>query len=95
MLPVILPQEQVEELIHKAESTPGYTLTIDLPSQTVTDDSGFSAHFDVDPFRKHCLLNGLDDIGLTLQNEGDISDYEARRPAWRRGTRQEQFAASA
>ncbi len=84
MLPVILPQEQVDELLQKAK-TPGYKLTIDLESQTVKDDSGFNAHFDVDPFRKHCLLNGLDDIGLTLQHETDITAFEKQRPAWRSG----------
>jgi 3-isopropylmalate/(R)-2-methylmalate dehydratase small subunit len=84
MLPVILTQEQVDTLLEKAKA-PGYKLTIDLPSQTVSDDSGFKASFEVDPFRKHCLLNGLDDIGLTLQHEPDITAFEGKRPAWRSG----------
>jgi 3-isopropylmalate/(R)-2-methylmalate dehydratase small subunit len=87
MLPVILSQEQVDELLSRAATTPGYRLTVDLPSQTVRDELGFEARFEVDPFRKHCLLNGLDDIGLTLQHEGDITGYESHRPAWKRGTK--------
>jgi len=85
MIPVVLPEETVNMLLRRAEATPGYTMTVDLPSQTVSDTQGFSAHFDVDPFRKHCLLNGLDDIGLTLQNEEQITTYESTRPAWKRG----------
>lgn len=84
MLPVVLPEEQVAALIRKAQTTPGYQLTVDLESQTVTDGDGFTAHFEVDPFRKYCLLNGLDDIGLTLQQADAIAAYEARRPSYRR-----------
>jgi len=82
MLPLVLPEETVNMLLKRAYATPGYKMTVDLASQTVSDEQGFTAHFEVDPFRKHCLLNGLDDIGLTLQNEQAITDYEARRPAW-------------
>ncbi len=82
MLPIVLPEEQVNELIAKAKSRPGYKLSVDLESCTVTDDEGFKAEFDVDPFRRNCLLNGLDDIGLTLQNEDKITAFEKRRPAW-------------
>ena len=79
------PKRQVNTLLERAK-TPGYRITVDLETQTVSDDQGFSAHFDVDPFRRHLLLNGLDDIGLTLQHEADITAYEAKRPAWKRGT---------
>ena len=85
MLPLVLPEEQVQTLMARAQQAPGYQLTVDLEAQTVSDGQGFSAHFDVDPFRRDCLLNGLDDIGLTLKNESDITAYEARRPAWKQG----------
>ncbi len=94
MLPVILPQEQVDALLSKAKSNLGYKLNVDLVSQTVTDGEGFWAHFDVDPFRKHCLLNGLDDIGLTLTNEPDITTYESSRPVWKRGVKQHEHVAA-
>jgi 3-isopropylmalate/(R)-2-methylmalate dehydratase small subunit len=78
MLPVILPEEQVQTLMERARTIAGYQVTIDLPHQTVTDAHGFTARFEVDPFRKYCLVNGLDDIGLTLQHEAAIAAYEAR-----------------
>ncbi len=84
MLPITLPEETINGLLERAK-TPGYTMTVDLENQTVTDTQGFLAAFDVDPFRRHCLLNGLDDIGLTLQHEPDITAYEVSRPAWKRG----------
>jgi 3-isopropylmalate/(R)-2-methylmalate dehydratase small subunit len=84
MLPVILPEAQVANLLRNAQARPGYRLTVDLPSQTITDGEGFTASFEVDPFRKHCLLNGLDDIGLTLQQADAITAYEERQPAYRR-----------
>jgi 3-isopropylmalate/(R)-2-methylmalate dehydratase small subunit len=87
ILPVKLSENEVNTLLKSAQ-TPGYMLTVDLEKQTVTDNQGFSASFDVDPFRRHCLLNGLDDIGLTLQHTGDIAAYEAKRPAWKRGAGQ-------
>jgi len=71
-----LSEEQVAELIEKAQTTPGYTLTVSLESQTVTDGHGFSATFDVDPFRKFCLLEGLDDIGLTLRHAAELDAFE-------------------
>ncbi len=82
ILPVTLPEATVDMLLARAREHPNYTLAIDLESRTVADDQGFTAEFTVDPFRRHCLLNGLDDIGLTLQHEPDISAYEARRPSW-------------
>ena len=84
MLPLTLPEDTVAMLLERAK-TPGYKMTVDLETQTVSDNQGFSSPFEVDAFRRHCLLNGLDDIGLTLQHAGDIADYEAKRPAWKRG----------
>lgn len=85
MLPIVLPEDVVTKLLATANQTEGYRLTVDLESQTVSDDQGWSAHFDVDPFRRHCLLNGLDDIGLTLKYEQSITSYESRRPEWKSG----------
>lgn len=76
LLPIVLPEEQVEELFQRAAKHEGYEVTIDLPSQKVTDALGLECAFDVQPFRKHCLLNGLDDIALTLQHEDKITAYE-------------------
>ncbi len=78
MLPIVLPEADVDELFRRA-ATREYHLTIDLESQTITDSSGLKLSFDVDPFRKHCLLHGLDDIGLTLAHVDKITAYEARR----------------
>jgi len=83
LLPVVLPEATVKELIHKAQQTPGYELTVDLPAQKISDADGFSASFEIDPFRKHRLLNGLDDIGSTLQHTADIDAFEAQRPRWK------------
>jgi 3-isopropylmalate/(R)-2-methylmalate dehydratase small subunit len=85
MLPVVLPEETVDELLARAKERPGYRLTVDLENQTVGDEEGVVARFDVDPFRRHLLLNGLDDIGLTLQHEPDISRHEATMPSRFRG----------
>lgn len=79
MLPIKLTEEQVEELFQRAAKHDNYQLTADLESCTLNDEHGFSASFEVEPFRRHCLLNGLDDIGLTLQHEEKISAYEAAR----------------
>ena len=79
MLPIILPDEIVNKLLDLAKRIPGYRITVNLENQTITDGEGFSAEFDVDPFRRHCLLNGLDDIGLTLQNETKIAEFERKR----------------
>jgi 3-isopropylmalate/(R)-2-methylmalate dehydratase small subunit len=73
-----LTEEQVAELLTKAQTIPGYKLTVSLEGQTVTDDTGFKASFDIDPFRKFCLLEGLDDIGLTLRHEAALDTFEAR-----------------
>ena len=79
MLPVQLLEEEVEELFQRASSNPEYELTVDLERQWVTDDLGLRLSFEVDPFRRECLLKGVDDIGLTLQHEDKIREHEARR----------------
>ena len=79
MLPVILQAEEVVQLFKEVEANPGYQVTVDLAAQTVTTSSGKSFHFEIDAFRKHCLLNGLDEIDLTLQHEVEITAYEQRR----------------
>ena len=79
LLPVVLPAATVDRLFDEVARTPGYRLTVDLPAQSVTTPAGEAFAFDVDPFRKHCLQNGLDDIGLTLQYKDEIERYEARR----------------
>ncbi|MBA3482802.1 MAG: 3-isopropylmalate dehydratase small subunit [Pirellulales bacterium] len=76
MLPIRLSEEQVEELFQREAKHRPYELTADLQTQTLTDSHGFTAKFDVEPFRRHCLLNGLDDIGLTLEHEAKITAYE-------------------
>ena len=78
MLPVILAEEIVEQLFKECAATEGYKLTIDLAAQEVRTPTGQVFQFEVDPFRKHCLLNGFDDIGLTLQAAEDIRIYEEK-----------------
>jgi 3-isopropylmalate/(R)-2-methylmalate dehydratase small subunit len=73
-----LTEEEVATLLERSAKNPKHKITINLEAQTVTDDEGFSAHFDIDPFRKHCLLNGLDDIGLTLLHADELTRYEAK-----------------
>ena len=85
VLPVTLPEETVQGLMARVEATPGYQLTVDLEAQTISDGQGFSVGFQVDAFRRHCLMNGLDDIGLSLQHTEKITSYETQRPAWLRG----------
>ena len=77
-LPVKLDEAIVKSIVEKAKTLDDYRVTIDLTAQTVTDDHGLNAHFEIDEFRRFCLLNGLDDIGLTLKNEQSITDYEQR-----------------
>jgi 3-isopropylmalate/(R)-2-methylmalate dehydratase small subunit len=79
VLAVVLDAQAVERLFKEVAATPGYSLTVDLLAQTVTTPDGKTFTFEVDEFRKHCLLNGLDDIGLTLQYADDIKAYEKRR----------------
>jgi 3-isopropylmalate/(R)-2-methylmalate dehydratase small subunit len=78
LLTVVLREDQVNELLRRAQNTRGYHITIDLEKCRVNDSQGFTADFKVDDFVRQCLLEGLDDIGLTLQHESDISAYEAR-----------------
>ncbi|HHM04182.1 MAG TPA: 3-isopropylmalate dehydratase small subunit [Gammaproteobacteria bacterium] len=79
LLPVVLPAAVVEQLFQEITATPGYRLTVDLAAQTVTTPGGEVFRFAIDGFRKYKLLNGLDDIGLTLQKADAIKAYEARR----------------
>ena len=79
LLPVVLDEDAVDELIRAIEAQPGYRLEVDLEQQTVTRPDGEVLHFDVEPFRKQCMLEGLDEIGLTLQRRKDIEAYEERR----------------
>jgi 3-isopropylmalate/(R)-2-methylmalate dehydratase small subunit len=77
LLPIALPKEVVDELMEDAQKGANAVLTIDLEQQTVSRPDGSLVHFDIDPFRKHCLLNGLDDIGLTEQKTDAIAGYES------------------
>ncbi len=79
VLPIVLDTEILDDLFKLVEATEGYRLTVDLEQQIITRPDGVSIPFAVDEFRKHCLLNGLDDIGLTLQHADDIKAYETRR----------------
>jgi len=79
LLPIVLPEETVARLFQDVEVAPGYCLHVDLPGQTVTTPGGQVWAFDIDGFRKHCLVNGLDEIGLTLQHADEIRAYEDRR----------------
>jgi 3-isopropylmalate/(R)-2-methylmalate dehydratase small subunit len=82
LLPIVLGESQVDRLFADALAFPGYRLTVDLERQTVsTPDGSASFGFDIDPFRKHSLLNGLDEIGLTLQHADEIRTYEAKHLA--------------
>lgn len=79
LLPVVLDRDAIERLFKDAVAKPDYRLTVDLAAQTVTTPGGDVYAFEIGPFRKHCLLNGLDDIGVTLQHVDDIRAYEATR----------------
>ncbi|MBX3277063.1 MAG: 3-isopropylmalate dehydratase small subunit [Acidobacteria bacterium] len=79
MLPIRLSEVEVRDLFRRVAENEGYRLTVDLSEQMITGDDGVELHFDIDPFRKQCLLEGLDDIGLTLQVEDRISAYESHR----------------
>jgi 3-isopropylmalate/(R)-2-methylmalate dehydratase small subunit len=81
LLPVTLGDDEVATLIENARTIDNYELTVDLEHRTVTDDRGFSASFGIDDFQRHCLMEGLDDIGLTLLYETDITAYERKRSA--------------
>ena len=81
VLPVVLKADEVQALFQNVTAKEGYQVRVDLAAQTVTALDGISYRFDADPFRKDCLLKGLDSIGLTLQYETEVSSYEARRAA--------------
>ena len=76
VLPIRLSEEQVEDLFQRAAKHPGYQLHVDLATATVRDDHGLELKFQIDPFRQHCMIHGLDDIALTLQNEDKITAFE-------------------
>ena len=80
ILPIVLDKDIVDQLFKEVEAQEGYQLTIDLPAQTITKPDGSTIAFEVDGFRKHCLLNGLDDIGLTLEDADAIAAFETQ---WR------------
>lgn len=87
LLTVVLPPEDCERLIARAEDSPGaFEVEVDLESQTVRLGNGEERHFDIDPFVKHMVLNGLDEIGLTLQSADDIDTFERGRPAFKPST---------
>jgi 3-isopropylmalate/(R)-2-methylmalate dehydratase small subunit len=86
VLTVVLKENEVEEIARRAVEVPDYQLTVDLEDLTVRDDQGSASSFQIDDFTRHCLLEGLDDIGLTLKHQAEISVYEARHPvpaAWK------------
>jgi 3-isopropylmalate/(R)-2-methylmalate dehydratase small subunit len=79
LLPIVLPESQVAQLFNEAFAFVGYGLMVDLPRQVVVKPDGTELPFDIQPFRKHCLINGLDDIGLTLVHKDKIAAFEAQR----------------
>jgi 3-isopropylmalate/(R)-2-methylmalate dehydratase small subunit len=81
LLTIVLDEKIVDQLFREVEATSGYRLAIDLDAQTVTTPSGESFAFDIDPFRKRCILNGLDEIGMTLEHADDIKTFEAKHRA--------------
>jgi 3-isopropylmalate/(R)-2-methylmalate dehydratase small subunit len=78
ILPVTLQSDQIDELFRRTEAHEGYRVSVDLEQQTITDDRGLRCSFTVDPFRRQCLLKGLDDIGLTLVHESEIAAFERK-----------------
>jgi 3-isopropylmalate/(R)-2-methylmalate dehydratase small subunit len=82
LLPVVLSEAEVDRLFHECNAFPGFRLVVDLAAQTVaTADGSLAMRFDVDPFRKYCLLNGLDEISLTLRHADKIRAFEEKRKA--------------
>ena len=80
LLPIVLPEETVQRIIANAEADPGYRLNVDLEAERVWDENeDVAADFSIEPFQRYCLLNGLDSIGLTLEHEDNISEFESRR----------------
>lgn len=86
VLTVVLAEDETAEIARRAAEIPDYQLTVDLEECSVRDDQGFNSRFTIDEFTRHCLLEGLDDIGLTLQHQSEIATYEAKHPvpvAWK------------
>ncbi len=81
LLPIVLPESAIARLFDEVAAFPGYQLTVDLPRQVVVKPDGTELPFDIEPFRKECLIGGLDEIGLTLQHADKIRSYEAQRIA--------------
>ena len=85
LLPIVLPEETVQRIIANAEADPGYRLNVDLETERVWDDNeDVAADFSIEPFQRYCLLNGLDSIGLTLEHEDSISQFETQSKLQRR-----------
>jgi 3-isopropylmalate/(R)-2-methylmalate dehydratase small subunit len=82
MLPIVLPEVTVLEILQRTQENEGYTLSVDLEKQTVADEIGLTVTFQVSPFQKYCLIEGLDDIGLTLRHEDAIQKYEESEQAF-------------
>ena len=82
LLPIILEESKIAELVKRCEENEGYTMVIDLEKGEMRDEFGLNEKVDVDEFRRYCLLNGLDDIDLSLQNDENISVYEKTRSSW-------------
>jgi 3-isopropylmalate/(R)-2-methylmalate dehydratase small subunit len=82
LLPIRLPEQRIDRLFEFTKIYPGYQLTIDLEQQKISDDAGETFAFEVEPFRRESLLKGLDDIGLTLLHEKEITEYEAKKSKW-------------
>jgi len=81
ILLVTLPEEQVQSLLDRATNRDGYKLTVSLEDNTIRDEQGFSTSFAIDPFRRYCLLEGLDDIGLTLRHTSELDEFEKQHDA--------------
>jgi 3-isopropylmalate/(R)-2-methylmalate dehydratase small subunit len=78
ILLIALPEEQVAAMLQRAGNSDGYKLSVSLEENTITDEAGFATGFSIDPFRRYCLLEGLDDIGLTLRHEAELDEFEHR-----------------
>lgn len=83
-MPVILKESDVDTILQRARESERYELTVDLESRLVTDTGNFSVFFAIEDFQRHCLMEGLDDVGITLQHEAEIVAFERQRPAWAR-----------
>jgi 3-isopropylmalate/(R)-2-methylmalate dehydratase small subunit len=82
MLPVVLPEEQVQELMRRAQRKPGYKLTVNLENQSLYDSEGLEDHFEIDSFVRERLMKGLDDIAMTEERGEEIAAFESKRPSW-------------